>query len=171
MSWKLGGGLFLRNTKLCAIKYVRAQDAASSPPAALVEWQVLSNDRVVRVRSYASRGVMFVPRYDKGITLEILLHHRDRLITLKTKSAASGILAQVMSLVMSPFLLDDPRVYEMFPRDAIERARNYLVHIKGGIGAYSDSKGNPYIRQEVGAMWSLFSRRRCHQLPRVPGCS
>lgn len=54
-----------------------------------------------------------------------------------------------MSLVMAPFILDDPRVYEMFPGDAIERARNYLVHIKGGIGAYSDSKGNPFVRQEV----------------------
>ncbi|CAM9863889.1 unnamed protein product, partial [Discosporangium mesarthrocarpum] len=58
-------------------------------------------------------------------------------------------LRQVMSLVMSPFLLDDPRVYDMFPMDAIERARNYLIHVKGGIGAYSDSKGNPYIRQEI----------------------
>lgn len=56
---------------------------------------------------------------------------------------------QVMSLVMAPFLLDDPRVYDMFPGDAIERARTYLTHVKGGIGAYSDSKGNPYIRQEV----------------------
>lgn len=61
-----------------------------------------------------------------------------------------------MSLVMSPFLLDDPRVYDLFPRDAIERARNYLVHVKGGIGAYSDSKGNPYIRQEVRTGSSLF---------------
>lgn len=54
-----------------------------------------------------------------------------------------------MALVMAPFLLDDPRVYEMFPGDAIARARTYLQHVKGGIGAYSDSKGNPYIRQEV----------------------
>ncbi|CAM9364393.1 unnamed protein product [Choristocarpus tenellus] len=54
-----------------------------------------------------------------------------------------------MSLIMAPFLLDDPRVYEMFPMDAIDRARTYLEHVKGGIGAYSDSKGNPYIRQEV----------------------
>lgn len=61
-----------------------------------------------------------------------------------------------MSLVTSPFLLDDPRVYDLFPRDAIERARTYLVHVKGGIGAYSDSKGNPYIRQEVRAGGSLF---------------
>ena len=54
-----------------------------------------------------------------------------------------------MALVMAPFLLEDPRVYDMFPGDAIARARTYLEHVKGGIGGYSDSKGNPYIRQEV----------------------
>lgn len=58
-------------------------------------------------------------------------------------------LSQVMALVMAPFLLEDPRVYDMFPGDAIARARTYLQHVKGGIGAYSDSKGTPYIRQEV----------------------
>lgn len=54
-----------------------------------------------------------------------------------------------MALVMAPFLLEDPRVYDMFPGDAIARARTYLEHVKGGIGGYSDSKGNPYVRQEV----------------------
>lgn len=54
-----------------------------------------------------------------------------------------------MALVMAPFLLEDPRVSDMFPGDAIARAREYLVHVKGGVGAYSDSKGNPYVRQEV----------------------
>lgn len=54
-----------------------------------------------------------------------------------------------MALVMAPFLLEDPRVNDMFPGDAIARAREYLIHVKGGIGGYSDSKGNMYIRQEV----------------------
>lgn len=54
-----------------------------------------------------------------------------------------------MALVMAPFLLEDPRVSDMFPGDAIARAREYLVHVKGGFGAYSDSKGNPFVRQEV----------------------
>lgn len=56
---------------------------------------------------------------------------------------------QVMSLMMAPFLLDDPNVGTMFAPDAIARAKNYLKHVKGGLGAYSDSKGNPYIRQEI----------------------
>lgn len=68
---------------------------------------------------------------------------------IKTSFPSVADVFQVMALVMAPFLLDDPKVYDMFPGDAIDRARTYLVHIKGGIGAYSDSKGNPYIRQEV----------------------
>lgn len=56
---------------------------------------------------------------------------------------------QVLSLVAAPFLLDHPKVGEMFPGDAIERAKKLLKEFKGGIGAYSDSKGNLLVRQEV----------------------
>lgn len=56
---------------------------------------------------------------------------------------------QVMSLLLAPFLLNDPNVTKMFPADAIERAKVYLKNTKGGLGAYSDSKGVPYIRQLI----------------------
>ena len=56
---------------------------------------------------------------------------------------------QVMALLMAPFLLDDPNIARSFPADVIARAKLYLSKLKGGIGAYSDSKGNPYIRQEI----------------------
>lgn len=56
---------------------------------------------------------------------------------------------QVMALLMAPFLMDDPNVMRSFPPDAIARAKTYLDQIKGGVGAYSDSKGNLYIRQEI----------------------
>ncbi len=56
---------------------------------------------------------------------------------------------QVMALLMAPFLMESPSVHNFFPVDAIARARLYLSKIKGGLGAYSDSKGNPYIRQEI----------------------
>ena len=56
---------------------------------------------------------------------------------------------QVMALLMAPFLMDHPNVHTMFPPDAIARAKLYLKHIKGGLGAYTDSKGNPYIRKEI----------------------
>eukprot|EP01033_Poteriospumella_lacustris_P005270 gene5271-3764_t len=56
---------------------------------------------------------------------------------------------QVMALLLAPFLLKDPNVTKMFPADVIERAQLYLKNTKGGLGAYSDSKGVPYIRQLV----------------------
>lgn len=56
---------------------------------------------------------------------------------------------QVMALLMAPFLMDHPNVGSMFPPDAIARAKTYLKNMKGGLGAYTDSKGNPYIRQEI----------------------
>jgi glutamate--glyoxylate aminotransferase len=56
---------------------------------------------------------------------------------------------QVMSLLMAPFLMENPQVNSMFASDAILRAKEYLKHVKGGLGAYSDSKGNPFIRQEI----------------------
>eukprot|EP01036_Dinobryon_divergens_P027210 gene27210-35941_t len=56
---------------------------------------------------------------------------------------------QVMALLMAPFLMDTPEAENLFPPDAIARAKTYLKNIKGGLGAYSDSKGNPHIRQEI----------------------
>lgn len=56
---------------------------------------------------------------------------------------------QVLALLMAPFLLEDPIVANTFPADAVSRARTYLSKLNGGLGAYSDSKGNPFIRQEI----------------------
>lgn len=64
---------------------------------------------------------------------------------------------QVLALVMAPFLLDHPQVNSMFPPDAIARARQYLANINGGIGAYSDSKGVPFIRREIASFITKIS--------------
>lgn len=56
---------------------------------------------------------------------------------------------QVMALLMAPFLMETPEAENLFPPDAIARAKLYLKNLKGGLGAYSDSKGNPFIRQEI----------------------
>lgn len=56
---------------------------------------------------------------------------------------------QVMSLLMAPFLMDTPEVHKLFPADAISRAKLYQSKLNGGVGAYSDSRGNPYVRQEI----------------------
>lgn len=55
-----------------------------------------------------------------------------------------------MALCQAPFLLDDPNVGKLFPRDAIARAKQLLKMTGiGGVGAYSDSRGVPGVRQEV----------------------
>jgi glutamate--glyoxylate aminotransferase len=56
---------------------------------------------------------------------------------------------QVMALCQAPFLMDDPHVGLLFPSDAIARAKKYLAMNAGGVGAYSDSRGVPGVRQEV----------------------
>ena len=55
---------------------------------------------------------------------------------------------QVISLCVAPFLLKDQRVLSAYPRDVIERAKTYLTAIKS-VGAYQDSRGNAYVRNEV----------------------
>ena len=47
---------------------------------------------------------------------------------------------QVMSLVMCPTLLDHPKVTELYPGDAIARAKQCLSYFSGGLGAYTDSR-------------------------------
>ena len=58
---------------------------------------------------------------------------------------------QVLALVAAPMLLDDPAVGTLFPAEAVTRARTLLSYFPGGLGAYSDSRGAPGIRQEVAA--------------------
>ncbi|ORY98002.1 pyridoxal phosphate-dependent transferase [Syncephalastrum racemosum] len=57
---------------------------------------------------------------------------------------------QVASLCENPELLEHPRrdLLKLYPADAIDRATTLLEHI-GSIGAYSHSKGVPYIRENV----------------------
>lgn len=56
---------------------------------------------------------------------------------------------EVLSLMMFPSLLKKPNVSQLFASDAIARAKNYLRHINGGLGAYSDSRGHAIVRKEV----------------------
>lgn len=57
---------------------------------------------------------------------------------------------QVMALMQAPFLMDEPNVGLLFAPDAIARAKAYMKMTGGaGVGAYSDSRGLPGVRQEV----------------------
>ncbi|GAB4822530.1 hypothetical protein N2152v2_009576 [Parachlorella kessleri] len=58
---------------------------------------------------------------------------------------------QVLCLMDYPELMDSEHAARLFPADVIARAKDYLAHLPGGIGAYSDSKGAPYLRQQVAA--------------------
>jgi len=56
---------------------------------------------------------------------------------------------QVLALVNYPTLIEQPELAAHFPKDAIERAKTYIANTPGGTGAYQDSRGNAYVRQEV----------------------
>jgi glutamate--glyoxylate aminotransferase len=56
----------------------------------------------------------------------------------------------VVALCAAPFLLDDPNTPLLFPADVIERARKLVGSFGiGGVGGYTDSRGNPMVREEV----------------------
>jgi glutamate--glyoxylate aminotransferase len=61
----------------------------------------------------------------------------------------------VIALCSSPDLLANPKAAELFPADAIARARELMGYV-GSVGAYSDSRGAAGIRQEVA---SFIERR------------
>lgn len=56
---------------------------------------------------------------------------------------------EVLSLLLSPPLLDNPRAPELFSAEAIDRARELLAAFGGRMGAYSDARGVPAIREQV----------------------
>ncbi|GAA5970626.1 hypothetical protein JCM3765_006120 [Sporobolomyces pararoseus] len=57
-------------------------------------------------------------------------------------------LRQISALTEYPALLDHPASSSVFPKDAIDRARNLLNEI-GSTGAYSHSMGVPAIRKRI----------------------
>lgn len=67
----------------------------------------------------------------------------------------------------APFLLDDPNVTTLFPVDAVERARKTVASFGvGGVGGYTDSRGNAIIRGEV----ADFIQRRDGHKPETEVC-
>ena len=62
---------------------------------------------------------------------------------------------QVLALLAAPFLMEGEdnlsKASALFPADAIARAKQLLSYFPGGVGAYSDSRGAPGIREEVAA--------------------
>lgn len=63
-------------------------------------------------------------------------------------SIYTNFYSQVAALTEYPALIDSPLATQLFPQDAIDRARSLLSDI-GSVGAYTHSKGVPIIRQHV----------------------
>ena len=55
----------------------------------------------------------------------------------------------MQALVSAPYLIDHPQAKDLFPADALKRAKTMLTYFPGGVGAYSDSRGSEGVRQEV----------------------
>eukprot|EP00890_Picochlorum_soloecismus_P003603 jgi/Picsp_1/4243/NSC_01752-R1_alanine aminotransferase len=56
---------------------------------------------------------------------------------------------EVQALLSAPFLMDHPKVKDMFPADTIEKAKHINKMLGGAMGAYTDSRGALGIRKEV----------------------
>jgi len=56
---------------------------------------------------------------------------------------------QVLSLVEYPEILDNPNIHLLYPEDVIERAREYVIKTKNGVGAYSNSQGFDFVVKDV----------------------
>jgi glutamate--glyoxylate aminotransferase len=56
---------------------------------------------------------------------------------------------QVLSLCMSPEILAHPEVTKLYAPDAVARAKEIMAKTPGGLGGYTDSKGLPWVREEI----------------------
>ena len=56
---------------------------------------------------------------------------------------------EVLALAQMPSLLQDENAAKLFSQEARDRATTYLDSIGHGVGAYSDSQGFKFIREEV----------------------
>jgi len=56
---------------------------------------------------------------------------------------------QLLALVEYPPLMLSPKVGDLFPADVIARAKKIVSGTPGGVGAYSHSKGLPFVRQSI----------------------
>ena len=61
---------------------------------------------------------------------------------------------QVLALTDYPQLMDAPEAGKLFPSDVISTAKHILGNMKGGTGAYSESKGVAALRQMAATSWT-----------------
>ncbi|KAK2942167.1 alanine transaminase [Blattamonas nauphoetae] len=68
---------------------------------------------------------------------------------------------EVSSLLVCPDLLSNPKIEEIYQPDVIKRAREMLAQIPGGVGAYSNSQGLPFIVSDVASFISNRDNAPC----------
>jgi alanine transaminase len=56
---------------------------------------------------------------------------------------------QIMAICDYPDLLDSPECSKIFPEDVIARSKEVLANTAGGTGAYTESKGLKYVREQI----------------------
>ncbi|WIA15746.1 hypothetical protein OEZ85_002361 [Tetradesmus obliquus] len=107
----------------------------------------LLNPRLLEAQ-YAVRGELCLRAEELKKTKEIIYTNVGNPQALGAKPLT--FVRQVIALCAAPFLLDDPNTPLLFPADAIERAKKIIASFgTGGVGGYTDSRGNPMIREEV----------------------
>lgn len=107
----------------------------------------LLNENLVKAQ-YAVRGELYLKAEELRKTgQEILMTNVGNPHALGAKPIT--FTREVIALCAAPFLLDHPRVNELFKPDAIARAKKLLSAFGGGVGAYQDSRGNPLVREEI----------------------
>ena len=153
-----GGRIFTRLTAVESVVHRPASDRtlrrsmATGPPGS----KVLTEDNVfinLRKMEYAVRGPLLI----RALEIEKELQKGAKKPFKEVIKANVGdahamgqqpitFLRQVLTLTVSPNLLDDPS----YPEDVKERAKTILCQCKGGsVGSYSESAGIEIIRKHV----------------------
>ncbi|MBI3189804.1 MAG: aminotransferase class I/II-fold pyridoxal phosphate-dependent enzyme [Ignavibacteriales bacterium] len=65
------------------------------------------------------------------------------------KQKPLSYIRQMLSLLEYPRLLENPETLKLYPKDIVERAKQFLKKYPHGTGAYTQSAGIPFIKQAV----------------------
>lgn len=106
---------------------------------------------------YAVRGPLtdYASKIEKEIASKKHTHPFDRIWYINTGNPQATwqkpvtFPREVMALLSAPHLVHHPKVTELFPVDAIERAKQMLDSMQLGTGAYTPSPGYEFVRRNI----------------------
>uniref|UniRef100_A0A7S0E8I1 Aminotransferase class I/classII large domain-containing protein n=1 Tax=Hanusia phi TaxID=3032 RepID=A0A7S0E8I1_9CRYP len=141
-----------------AITFGKLRKSASIPISFVRSMQLTPdsiNPKVLEAQ-YAVRGalVLRAMQHERALQQKQILPFSEILYCnignphqLKQKPVT--FFRQVLALTDYPDLLDMPGCSEVFPADAIQRAKEFHRNTPGGTGAYSESQGLRHVRENV----------------------